>query len=98
MSSPRSATRPQLLWFVLALFVTVALASRTGAGQQTVPFQGGIPVAPQGLAGRKLADKPVEFPTAEGQRIRVVAVTRALEFPWSLAFLPDGSMLVTERA
>jgi len=98
MSSPRSATRPQLLWFVLALFVTVALASRTGAGQQTVPFQGGIPVAPQGLAGRKLPDKPVEFPTAEGQRIRVVAVTRALEFPWSLAFLPDGSMLVTERA
>ena len=40
----------------------------------------------------------MEFDTAEGQRIRVVAVTRALEFPWSAAFLPDGTMLVTERA
>jgi glucose/arabinose dehydrogenase len=28
----------------------------------------------------------------------VVAVTRALEYPWSLTFLPDGTMLVTERA
>jgi glucose/arabinose dehydrogenase len=40
----------------------------------------------------------VEYDTAEGQKIRVVVVTRALEYPWSLAFLPDGSMLVTERA
>src|SRR5262249_28517758 len=35
--------------------------------------------------------------TAEGQRIRVVAVTTGLTYPWSLAFLPDGAMLVTER-
>ena len=60
--------------------------------------QGGIPVAPKGLAARPLPDKPVVFDTAEGQNIRVVVVTKALEYPWSLAFLPDGSMLVTERA
>src|SRR6204780_4701027 len=73
-------------------------AATTGSSQQKVPFQNGIPVAPQGLAGRKLPNLPMEFDTAEGQRIRVVAVTRALEYPFSLAFLPDGSMLVTERA
>ncbi|MCL4775346.1 MAG: PQQ-dependent sugar dehydrogenase, partial [Burkholderiaceae bacterium] len=30
-------------------------------------------------------------------RIEVVEITRGLEHPWSLAFLPDGRMLVTER-
>jgi glucose/arabinose dehydrogenase len=75
-------------------------AAAVASGQQNVPFDKtfNIPVAPTGLAGRKLPKLPLEFDTAEGQRIRVVAVTRALEYPWSLAFLPDGNMLVTERA
>jgi aldose sugar dehydrogenase len=78
--------------------VACLVAATAGLGQQKVPFQNGIPVAPRGLAGHRLPEKPVEYDTAEGQRIRVVAVTRALEYPWSLAFLPDGTMLVTERA
>jgi glucose/arabinose dehydrogenase len=78
--------------------VAVLLAATSGLGQQKVPFENGIPVAPRGLAGHRLPDKPVDYDTAEGQRIRVVAVTRALEYPWSLVFLPDGTMLVTERA
>jgi glucose/arabinose dehydrogenase len=77
--------------FALLLLVVV------GSGQQKVPFQNGIPVAPQGLANRPLPKLPMEFDTAEGQRIRVVAVATGVEFPWSAAFLPDGSMLVTER-
>ena len=28
---------------------------------------------------------------------RVVRMVSGLEHPWSLAFLPDGSMLITER-
>jgi aldose sugar dehydrogenase len=80
------------------LACAVLLLAAVGLGQQKVPFQNGIPVAPLGLAGRRLPDKPVEYDTAEGQRIRVVAVTKALEYPWSLAFLPDGTLLVTERA
>lgn len=56
-----------------------------------------IPVAPQGLANRPLPKLPIEYDTAEGQKIRVVAVTRDLEYPFSIAFLPDGGMLVTER-
>jgi glucose/arabinose dehydrogenase len=82
---------------LLIVPLSVVLVTTAAFGQQKVPFQNGIPVAPQGLAGRPLPDKPVEFDTGEGQRIRVVAVTNALEYPFSLAFLPDGSMLVTER-
>jgi len=78
--------------------LALLLAVTAGSGQQKVPFQNNIPVAPQGLANRKLPEKPVEYDTAEGQRIRVVAVTRALEYPFGLTFLPDGTMLVTERA
>src|SRR5678809_1650051 len=67
------------------------------SGQQKVPFQNGIPVAPEGLAHRSLPKLPMEFDTGEGQRIRVVAVARGMESPFSAAFLPDGSMLVTTR-
>ncbi|MBV9400996.1 MAG: PQQ-dependent sugar dehydrogenase [Bryobacterales bacterium] len=74
------------------------LIAAIGFGQQKVPFQNGIPVAPQGLAGHKLPNLPITYDTAEGQKIRVAAVTRSLEYPFCLAFLPDGSMLVTERA
>ena len=67
------------------------------AAQQNVPFRNGIPVAPKGLKIPPLPDHPVTFHTAEGQDIRVVVVARGLSHPWSLAFLPGGSMLVTER-
>jgi glucose/arabinose dehydrogenase len=33
----------------------------------------------------------------EEHRLRVVTLTEGLEYPWSLAWLPDGRMLVTER-
>ena len=100
MGISRSLKHARLVGFAgpLALLLAATMGSQIGFGQQKVPFAGGIPVAPRGLSGHRLPDTPMEFDTAEGQRIRVVAVTKALSFPWSLAFLPDGSMLVTERA
>jgi len=83
----------------IAVTALMLLAAAAGYGQQKVPFDDKfhIPVAPTGLAHRPLPKLPMEFDTAEGMRIRVVAVTRSLEFPISLAFLPDGGILVPER-
>jgi glucose/arabinose dehydrogenase len=81
---------------VIAGTLLVALAG-TASAQQNVPFRGGIPVAPSGIADKPLPNGPYEYATAEGQDIRVVVVTKELEFPYSLAFLPDGTLLVTTR-
>jgi aldose sugar dehydrogenase len=67
------------------------------AAQQEVPMRNGIPVAPSGLVVPPLPERPVVYDTAEGQDIRVVVVARDLEQPWSIAFLPGGDLLVTER-
>ena len=49
-----------------------------------------LPVPPLGAG-------PFVIDTAEQHKIRLVVVAKALEHPWSLAFLPDGAILVTER-
>jgi glucose/arabinose dehydrogenase len=81
----------------LALALVATAGSGTGFGQQKVPFNNGFPVAPQGLANRPLPKLPLEFDTGEGQRVRVTAFATGLVNPWTIAFLPGGDMLVTER-
>ncbi len=73
--------------FLAFLPLTVALSL-------TPAFAQGPGVSMPPLA---LDDDAYVFDTAEGGRIRVVVVTNDLEHPWSLAFLPGGDMLVTER-
>jgi glucose/arabinose dehydrogenase len=70
-----------------ALFFALAAATVAAHAQ---PQRRGIPVEP-------LANGPFDYVTGEPQKIRVRVLTRGLEKPWSLAFLPDGGMLITER-
>ena len=70
--------------FILA---SVGLTLAQGRG-------GGPPLAiPRGPFG----DGPWTVEAAEGVKIRMSVVTKSLVNPWSFAWLPDGSMLITER-
>ena len=42
-------------------------------------------------------DGPIMLESAEQRSLRVIVMTKTLEQPWSIAFLPDGAILVTER-
>jgi len=53
----------------------------------------GAPVLAQDQAQAPRSPTPTPVKAA----VRVETVTRGLEHPWALAFLPDGRMLVTER-
>jgi glucose/arabinose dehydrogenase len=80
----------------LAVLLVAAAAS---SAQQRVEFNPtfNIPVAPTGLAGKPLPTAAVNYETAEGQNIRVSVLGKGLTNPFSIAFLPDGALLVTER-
>ncbi len=72
------------------LVCTAALFAIAGAGMTA---QRGI-----GVARTPLGDGPWVFDTAEQHKVRAVIVTKGLANPWSLAFLPTGEQLVTERS
>jgi glucose/arabinose dehydrogenase len=83
--------------FASLVLVFMSTAPVWLAAQQTVPFANGVPVAPAGFEPHPIPAEPIEYDTAEVMRIRVVPVARGLVNPWSLAFLPDGTLLVTEK-
>ena len=61
-------------------------------------MRGVIPPGPRPLPSPPLGDGPWLYSTFEQRDIKVSVVTKGLSHPWSLAFLPDGSILITERA
>jgi len=70
--------------FVLA---SVGLTLAQGRG-------GGPPLA---IPRAAFGDGPWTVEAAEGVKIRMSVVVKGLVNPWSFAWLPDGSMLITER-
>jgi glucose/arabinose dehydrogenase len=76
--------RDSFSWTALLLFATV-----TFSPAQQPPV--GVPAPPLGAG-------PWVIDTAEQHKIRLSVVTRGLSHPWAIAFLPDNTMLITERA
>ena len=74
-------------WAVVVAGVALSALAPVGA-------QRGQPI---GVPRQPIGDGPWTLDTAEQHKLRVSVVAKGLANPWSLAFLPDGSMLVTER-
>jgi glucose/arabinose dehydrogenase len=93
-------TSASRLLSVAALISCAALGAfgcEPAFAQEKVPFAMGVPVPPKGLADLPLGAGPFKYRTAEEQDVTVSVLTRGLEYPYSLLFLPGGELLVTER-
>ncbi len=85
---------------LLVVLASVAAAQRANPRQTFAPHELRASVAPASIIWNtpEIPDGPIDFESAEERDLRLVVMTKELEQPWSLAFLPDGAMLVTERA
>ena len=91
-------TRLQNPFVRIAVLMGAALCLQIAQAQRSVALmEGGVPVPPSGLDGRPLPEQATILETAEIPSIRVVVMGEGLVYPWALEFLPDGSLLVTER-
>jgi glucose/arabinose dehydrogenase len=81
--------------FLLALAAVASRAQQPGAAKSKA---GKAPTAPPGInwPSPPLPDGPIVLDTGIQHKIRLI-VTKGLNQPWSMAFLPDGAILITER-
>ena len=97
--SPRLRHSASCLAYTLGLVLIVPAVAQQ-AQTPTPPQPSGVAAfAPPGInwPSPPVPDGPIMLETAEQRSLRVVVMTKNLDQPWSIAFLPDGAMLVTER-
>src|SRR5579859_6791012 len=88
------------VWTV-TVSLMLALVAIAGLAQQPAAAKGKAgkaPTAPPGInwPSPPLPDGPIVLDTGIQHQISLI-VTKGLNQPWSMAFLPDGAILVTER-
>ncbi len=93
--------RRKVLW---GMAVAAALAALSVGGthvrkQTFAPHELNAGDAPRPIIfdPPELPNGHIDMESAEERHLRVVVVTKGLQQPWSVAFLPDGALLVTER-
>jgi len=87
-----------ILWAATAALPLIACGgSNDGAGSTPVPPPSGSP-PPSGGGSGGTPPPPAPPPPAPAPVIKTTELNTTLESPWGLAFLPDGRMLVTQKA
>jgi len=88
-------------WGIAAIAAMAGVLSSGHLGKQTLaPHEINTSDAPPPIL-RDTSPLPkggVNLDSAEERHLRVVVITKGLQQPWSLAFFPDGAVLVTERS
>jgi aldose sugar dehydrogenase len=95
---PRHWIVPAIATLAAALIGAALLAQQPAGGQGKGGGKGKNPTAPPPInwPSPPLADGPILAETGIERHLRLV-VTKGLNQPWSMAFLPDGGILIAER-
>jgi len=77
--------------------LSASLLAACFCGTAVLAAENPPPQRADGLHIDPVGKGPFYYDTAEGMDIRVRVLARGLNHPWSMAWLPDGTMLVTEK-